>query len=79
MNTALKTSKLTTKSQATIPAKIREILDLHPGDSVAFEVGEDQRVTLRKALPMDIEFIHSLETTLSEWTTPNDEEAYGDL
>ena len=32
------TSKLTTKSQATIPEKIRKILGLHPGDSVAFEV-----------------------------------------
>lgn len=38
------TSKLTTKSQATIPEKIRKILGLHPGDSVAFEVNENLKV-----------------------------------
>ncbi len=73
------TSKLTTKSQATIPGKIRKILGLHPGDSVAFEVNDDRKVLIRKATPIDLEFARALEGTLSEWLSINDEEAYRDL
>ena len=74
------TSKLTSKCQATIPEKIRGILDLHPGDSVVFEVVEDKRVYIHKATPVDLEFAKALEGTLTtEWLSENDEEAYGDL
>ena len=76
---AIVTSKLTTKSQATIPGKIRKILGLHPGDSVAFEVNDDRKVLIRKATPIDLEFARALEGTLSEWLSKNDEEAYCDL
>lgn len=73
-------SKLTTKCQATIPEKIRGILDLHPGDSVAFEVTPDKKVFIRKATPIDFEFARALEGTLaSEWLSEYDEEAYRDL
>ncbi len=70
---------LTTKSQATIPGKIRKILGLHPGDSVVFEVNDDRKVLIRKATPIDLEFARALEGTLSEWLSINDEEAYRDL
>ncbi len=73
------TSKLTTKSQATIPGKIRKLLGLNPGDSVAFEIGEGQKVVIRKATPVDFEFAFALEGTLTEWFSKNDEEAYRDL
>ncbi len=73
------TSKLTTKSQATIPGKVRKILGLLPGDSVAFEIDTKDRVTIRKATPIDFEFAMALEGTLSEWLSKNDEEAYRDL
>jgi len=74
------TSKLTTKCQTTIPEKIRGILGLHPGDSVMFEVAKDKRVFIRKATPIDFEFVQALEGTLvSEWLSEYDEEAYGDL
>ncbi len=73
------TSKLTIKSQATIPKKIRTVLGLSPGDSVAFEVRENKNVVIRKATPIDFEFAHALEGTLSEWSSKNDEEAYFDL
>jgi len=76
---AVATSKLTTKSQATIPRKIRTLLSVHPGDSIAFEVDENSKVLLRKATPIDLEFAKALEGTLSEWLSTNDEEAYGDL
>ena len=73
-------SKLTTKCQATIPEKIRGVLDLHPGDSVVFEIMVDQKVLIRKAMPIDFEFAKALEGTLaSEWLSEHDEEAYRDL
>lgn len=75
----LATSKLTSKSQATIPEKIRKILRLSPGDSVAFEVDENNKVMIRKANPIDFEFAKALEGSLSEWLSKNDEEAYRDL
>ncbi len=73
-------SKLTTKCQATIPEKVRGILDLHPGDSVTFEVAANKKIFIRKATPIDFEFAQALESTLvSEWLSENDEEAYRDL
>tara|TARA_R110002096_G_scaffold246654_1_gene438862 strand:+ start:10420 stop:10689 length:270 start_codon:yes stop_codon:yes gene_type:complete len=72
------TSKLTKKYQATIPEPVRKLLDLHMGDEIAFDI-EDDGVHLRRARPVDIAFAQSLENTLSEWTTKNDEEAYRDL
>ncbi len=73
-------SKLTTKCQATILEKIRGVLDLHPSDSVAFEITADQKVLIRKAMPIDFEFAKALEGTLaSEWLSEHDEEAYRDL
>ena len=74
------TSKLTTKCQATIPEKIRGVLGLHPGDSVAFEILEDQRVYIHKATPVELEFARTLDGTLaSESLSENDKEAYSDL
>ena len=78
METAI-TSKLTSKSQATIPEKIRKVLGLHPGDSVTFEVNDKRKVLIRKTTPIDFEFAKALEATLSEWSSKNDEEAYCEL
>ena len=71
-------SHLTSKYQATIPVKVREELGLKKGDSVAFEV-RGKRVTLKKATPFDLGFAKSLESTLDEWSSDNDEKAYRDL
>ncbi len=76
---AVITSKLTTKSQATIPDKIIKFLGLKPGDLVAFEIEQGQKVIIRKATPIDFEFAYALDGTLSEWLSKNDEEAYSDL
>ena len=73
------TSKLTSKSQATIPEKIRGVLGLHPGDFVIFEVTGNKKVFVRKASTIDFEFVKALEVTLSEWSSENDEQAYHEL
>jgi len=41
------TSKITTKGQITIPKTIREILDLHEGNIIAFEEKENE-IIIRK-------------------------------
>jgi antitoxin PrlF len=76
MQTAM--SKLTKKYQATVPKVIRKKLELHAGDTIAFEI-ENDTIKLRKAKPIDIELNASLVPTLSEWASQNDEEAYRDL
>lgn len=76
---AIAKSRLTIRSQATIPAGVRKRLNLKPGDTVIFEESERGMVCIRKAEPLDIEFLSALESTLSEWNSENDDRAYRDL
>lgn len=71
-------AKLTSKYQATVPEKVRQALGLHKGDAIAFEI-QKNKVTIRKATPLDLQFAKSLEGTLSEWNSEHDDEAYRDL
>ncbi len=74
----ISTSRLTRKYQATIPQAVREKLDLHAGDVVAFEI-ENETVVVRKARAIDTAFAQAVGETLSEWASAHDEEAYRDL
>jgi len=76
---AIASSRLTTKGQATVPLPVRKRLHLEPGDTVIFEESEGGTIRIRKAEPLDLEFLSSLEKTLSEWNSENDEKAYRDL
>jgi len=71
-------SKLSSKRQVTVPKEVREVLDLTPGDMVAYDI-EQGTVTLRRAEPFDAAFHKSLSATLDEWETPEDDEAFRDL
>lgn len=74
----MQTSKLTSKYQATIPIEVRKVLDLKKGDQLVFEI--DQKVVrLRKVTPIDWQFLKGVESSLSEWSSKEDEEAYRDL
>ena len=72
------TSKLTRKYQATIPEPVRRLLGLEAGDSIAFDI-EANGIHLRKAAPVDFVFAAALEGTLSEWSSPADDEDYRGL
>jgi AbrB family looped-hinge helix DNA binding protein len=76
MQTAV--SKLTKKYQATVPEVVRKKLNLAAGDTIAFEIDNDE-IKLRKARPIDLAFANALVPTLSEWESEHDEEAYSDL
>ena len=70
-------SKLTVKAQTTVPKPVREALRLKAGDAIAYEI-EGGRVTLRRE-GGDRAYLKALESTLSEWDTPEDADAYDDL
>ena len=75
----LSVSKLTSKSQATIPGRVRQKLGLKPGDSVAFKFKGGQ-IYLQKARPMDRALASAVAETLrDEWHSEHDERAYGNL
>lgn len=71
-------SRLTRKFQTTIPATVRKALGLESGDTLGFEIHEG-RVMLHKASPLDLACAKAVEATLSEWASPEDDEAYRDL
>jgi antitoxin PrlF len=69
-------SKLTSKSQTTIPQSVRRALQIGPGDEIEYEI-VDGHVILTKARvggKTDDPF-----RTFNEWSTEADEEAYADL
>jgi antitoxin PrlF len=72
-------AKITSKGQTTIPREVRAALDVKPGDSIIWDVHDTGRVEVRRAHPLDLEFLGGLESTLSEWSSPEDDEAYRDL
>ena len=43
--------KLTQKGQVTIPKAVRQVLGVSPGDEVEFQVTEDHKVVVNRALP----------------------------
>lgn len=75
---AVQISRVSSKGQVTLPKKVREAMGVSPGDSVAYDVNNDV-VTLRRLEPIDLAFHAAVESTLVEWSSKEDDEAYGDL
>lgn len=74
----LKFSKVTARGRTTIPKSIREAAGLYAGDVLVFETDGDQ-VVVRKAARARDDHLRGLSDALSEWTSPQDEEAWRDL
>lgn len=45
---AMRTSKITTKGQVTIPQELRRLLGVMPGDKISFEARDDGQVVIKK-------------------------------
>ena len=71
-------AKITSRGQTTIPKKIREAANLRGGDMIAFEVEADH-VVVRKVISGVDDYLKGLSEVLSEWVSPEDEEAWRDL
>ena len=73
-------AKITARGQTTIPKRIREAANLQVGDVLAFEV-EGNHLVAHKVTPGRGDYLHlqGLFEAMSEWRTPEDEEAWRDL
>ena len=71
-------AKITARGQTTIPKSIREAADLHAGDVITFEI-EGNHLVVRKVMPGRDDYLQGLSEILSEWASPEDEEAWRDL
>ena len=69
-------SKVTTKSQTTIPLVVREHLKIGPGSELEYELRDGGVLMRRKAETPKEEDPFS---TFSEWSSDNDEKAYANL
>ena len=71
-------AKISSRGQTTIPKKIREAANLRAGDLIAFEVVADH-VVVRRVVPEEDGYLKGLSQVLSEWVSPDDDEAWRDL
>ena len=69
---------LTAKGQVTVPKAVRDALGWRQGDQLSWEL-EDGSVRVRAVAPLDLAYLQGLEGTLSEWSSPADEQAFADL
>ena len=74
----MQTSKLSSKSQVTLPKEVRAALNTKPGDLIAYEI-EGNVVYLKRVELFDVAFHQVLAQTLSEWASDEGEEAFGAL
>lgn len=72
-------AKVTVKGQTTIPQEVRRALDIKPGDLLLWETGDEGVAKVRRVQPLDLAYLRAVEGTLGEWSSNEDEEAYGGL
>jgi AbrB family looped-hinge helix DNA binding protein len=75
----LATAKITSKGQTTIPREVRSALHAQPGDTLVWEAGPNGTALVRRVQTMDLEYLKSIEGSLSEWAGAEDDEAYREL
>ncbi len=71
-------ARITARGQTTIPKRIRDEAGLRDSDVISFEV-EDDHLIVRKVTRAQDDYLQGLSATLSEWTSPEDEDAWRDL
>ena len=71
-------SKISAKGQTTIPAKIRNKLGFGSGDTVVYEI-KDEGVLVRKVAKTNDNYLSAISSTLEEWNSDEDNEAWCDL
>ena len=72
------TSKISRKGQVTIPKEVRKSIRADPGDLIEYEI-QDNVVLIRRVEPFDRPFHATLQETLTERSSPEDEKAFRDL
>lgn len=84
------TAKVNEQGQIIIPQIVRDALNVVPGDIIEWKISQNHQMVTVNRLEnfsaeesgienLDIEYLRSLESTLSEWNSSEDEVAYRDL
>ena len=71
-------ARITARGQTTIPKRIRDEMGLGESDVISFEV-EDDHLIVRRVTRAQDDYLQGLSATLSEWASPEDEDAWRDL
>ncbi len=72
-------ARVTAKGQATIPKRIREAAHIREAICWRLTLISNNRIIIKRIEPaIDIELL-ALQETLSEWNSPQDDEAWRDL
>ncbi len=71
-------AKISAKGQTTIPKAIREAANLKTGDLITFEI-EGDHLLVRRISDGPEEYLRAVQSTMSEWNSAEDEEAWRDL
>lgn len=54
-------------------------MHLKERDEIVYELLSDGTVVVRKTTPLDLEYLKAIESTLTEWDSEDDEQAYKNL
>ena len=71
-------AKITARGQTTIPKSIRTAAGLREGDVIAFEI-EGDHLVVRKVVAGQDDYLRGLSRAMSEWASPEDEDAWRGL
>jgi AbrB family looped-hinge helix DNA binding protein len=71
-------AKITARGQMTIPKKVRDAAHLVAGDRVALYFAGGC-ISLSKITSTENDYLKTIEATLGEWSSPEDDEAWRDL
>jgi bifunctional DNA-binding transcriptional regulator/antitoxin component of YhaV-PrlF toxin-antitoxin module len=72
-------ARVTSDYQIEVPEEVRAALRLGENDTMSFEVLGGDAVIARKAAPSETVPAPRAESFLTEWMSPEDEEAYSSL
>ncbi|WP_031386771.1 AbrB/MazE/SpoVT family DNA-binding domain-containing protein [Desulfonatronum thiodismutans] len=73
------TAKVTSKGRTTIPQAVRKAMLVGPGDVIVWEIKQEGVVNVRRLSDLEVDNLHCLESTLSEWGGTLDNDAYRDF
>jgi AbrB family looped-hinge helix DNA binding protein len=79
---AMKSGRLTSKHQITVPKDVREALGLKAGDHVRFELRDGEAVMAREKparATIDAEWVEMMKLSMPEWFSEEEDAYWADL
>ena len=72
-------ARISSKGQVTVPAEVRRTLGVKAGDVLIWDLDSKDKAIVRRARPVDVDYLTAVTGTLSEWDSAEDDEAFRDL